>query len=132
MDAPWPVVDRLLLGYFLTHLPATLLIDVQAVLPPAWIPSLLRELRAWYAYTMEDPLMRPDRPADELVWFHAMVVCELCFQLPIMLVAVQAFWPCYVKKLRRFRVPLLAFGVHTATTLVPVLAELYAWPTTGD
>jgi hypothetical protein len=60
-----------------------------------------------------------------------------------MLLAARAFWPCIknaslkastiqhdrTRNLRRWRVPLLAFGVHTATTLVPVLAELYAWPT---
>ncbi|KAI9597710.1 transmembrane protein 6/97 [Syncephalis fuscata] len=141
MNVPWPVVDRILLGYFLTHIPASIFIDAQALLPAIWVPLFLKDLRAWYAYMLEDPFMRPDRPTDQLVWFRAMIACELCLQLPIMLLAVQAFWPWsfavskqtatnYVDNIRRLRVPLLIFGVHTATTLVPVLAELYAWPTT--
>ncbi|KAI8055728.1 transmembrane protein 6/97, partial [Syncephalis plumigaleata] len=142
------VTDYLLFGYFLSHIPASLLIDTQVVLPPSWIPSFLSELRAWYAYTTGDPFMRPDQPAGafDFVWFRGMVVCELCFQLPLMLLAVQIFcpwtkqasanastaYPVRVRNLRRWRVPLLAFGVHTATTLVPILAELYAWPTVNS
>ncbi|RKP06681.1 transmembrane protein 6/97 [Thamnocephalis sphaerospora] len=107
--------------------------DSQALLPPHWLPAALRDMRAWYAETMQDPLMHPQRPAEQLVWFRAFVTCEIFFQLPLMILALYAFHQCTRtgndQVLRRWRLPLFAYAVHTATTLAPTLGELLVWPT---
>ena len=38
-----------LLVFFATHIPITLLIDAQAALPASWFPTAVRDLVDWYA-----------------------------------------------------------------------------------
>ena len=67
------------LGFFSSHIVATLIIDVQAIAPSAWIPKPLADLLTWYASTLNDPLM--SRP-KELPWFQSLICLEMMFQLP--------------------------------------------------
>ena len=47
-----------LLGlYFLSHIPITLLVDLQAGLPRDLYPVELRNLRQWYTEEFKDPLL---------------------------------------------------------------------------
>ncbi len=78
-------LDRLFLAFFLSHIPITLLIDAQAVLPPARFPAAARAASAWYLRTYNDPLMAPPIAP----WFAALCWSELllqarfrCFVLP--------------------------------------------------
>ena len=118
------LVRKVLIVFFLTHIPATLLVDSQAVLPPHLVPDFARRLLAWHVAQTGDPLMdhvapgRPPFPA----WFKALVVGELALQLPFFFVAVYAF----SRRRSWVRLPALAYGVHTATTLLPIFAELVA------
>ena len=72
--------------YFATHIPITLLVDAQAVLPPAWFPGFARRLVDYHVRTFHDPLMRAPQPG----WFRALVACELGLQLPFFFVALRA------------------------------------------
>jgi len=112
-----------LLVFFATHVPATLLIDSQAVLPARYVPPLARQLLEWHVANTGDPLMAPlvasRSPAP---WFRALVLGELSLQLPFFFVAVYAF----ARRRNWIRLPALVYGVHTATTLLPILAELAA------
>ena len=67
------------LGFFSSHILATMTIDVQAIAPSDWIPQPLADLLSWYASTLNDPLM--SRP-KELPWFQSLVCLEMIFQLP--------------------------------------------------
>ena len=108
--------DALLAVFFVIHIPCTVLMDAQCL---PWAASLVPEFaRAALADHVEhnrDRLMT-DCPA----WFRALVTCELAFQLPFFFVAAYAFaagkaW---------IRTPALVYGVHTATTLVPILGHI--------
>ena len=104
------------LTYFVTHIPATMLIDAQVVLPPRVVPKFARNALRWHISTNNDVLM-----AHQPAWLRSLVMCELVFQLPFFFVAISA--------LRRrdegAKGWLLAYGAHTATTLAPILQ--YIW-----
>ena len=106
-----------LLVFFATHIPATLLIDSQAVLPPRLVPPFAADLLAWHVSRTSDPVMTAPFPP----WFRALVLGELVFQLPFFFVATYAF-AC---RRNWIRIPALVYGVHTATTLLPILLEVY-------
>ena len=71
------------LGFFASHIAATLFIDVQAIAPAAIIPTPLANLLHWYATSLNDPLM-----SNPLPWFQSLVCLELVFQVPFFLWAV--------------------------------------------
>ena len=77
--------------------------------PYAW--ALLK----FHVDTNHDPLM-----AAQPVWFKSMILFELLFQLPFFFVGFYAFY----KQCNWIRIPGIAYGVHTATTLIPILAEI--------
>lgn len=132
-----------LLVFFLTHIPATLLIDAQAgalvsrvvprccaltrgppVIPSRYVPAFASRLLQWHVESTGDPLMNhvaAGRPPFA-PWFKALIVGELSLQLPFFFVASYAF----AAKRNWIRIPALCYGVHTATTLMPILAELAA------
>ena len=92
------------------------------MLPPRLVPAFASRLLAWHVANTGDPLMNhvaPGRPPFA-PWFKALIYAELALQLPFFFVA------SYALAARRnwIRIPALAYGVHTATTLLPILAEL--------
>ncbi|NXN99784.1 SGMR2 protein, partial [Rhinopomastus cyanomelas] len=108
--------ERLFALYFLSHIPVTALIDLQALLPAGFHPAALTELLRWYAATFKDPMMLQP-PA----WFRAFVYCEAFLQLPFFPVAAYAF----VKGgCRWIRTSAIIYSTHTATTLVAILAHI--------
>jgi hypothetical protein len=134
------------LAHFLYHI----IIDGQVVLPQWLFPPLLRDLLAWYAALLNDPLMSNSSNNNStksssnsssssnsdsntgtggLLWFQALVTCELCFQLPFFIVAVCMLNNnkyihniCYYPNW--FRHACIAYGAHTATAMAPILATL--------
>lgn len=108
------------LVFFASHIPITLMIDCQALLPEALYPQTLRNLLDLYANFVQDPLMT--RPTFAGPWFQSFVIGELLFQLPFFITAVRMMrcekqtWPDW------FRTACLIYGAHTATTLIPILA----------
>ena len=54
------------------------------------------------------------------VWFKSLILFELLFQLPFFFVGYHAFY----HGRNWVRIPGIAYGVHTATTLIPILAEI--------
>ncbi|XP_047614067.1 sigma intracellular receptor 2 [Phacochoerus africanus] len=104
-----------LLGfYFLSHIPVTLLVDMQALLPPDLYPVELRNLCKWYTQEFKDTLLQSP-PA----WFKAFLFCELVFQLPFFPFATYAFFKGGCKWIRT---PAIIYSVHTMTTLIPILS----------
>lgn len=106
-------VEWLLGLYFLSHIPITLFIDLQAVLPAELYPQEFSNLLRWYAKEFKDPLMQ-----DPPVWFKSFVFCELVFQLPFFPIAAYAF---FKGSCRWIRIPAIIYAVHTITTLIPIL-----------
>jgi hypothetical protein len=73
-------------GFFASHIPATLLIDLQAIAPSSLVPETLANFLQWYATTLNDPLM--SQPKD-VPWFQSLIFLEMCFQLPFFFWAVR-------------------------------------------
>ena len=90
-------------------------IDAQAVLPPGVVPAFASRALDWFCVTFADPLMCSPEP-----WFRAIVYVECCLQLPFFFVAL------YGWLLRRewLRLPLIFYGAHVATTLIPIYGAL--------
>ncbi|KAL7566171.1 hypothetical protein ACA910_011246 [Epithemia clementina (nom. ined.)] len=125
MKAITGVANTAFLGFFASHILATVVIDSQAVLPDAWIPQGLQNLLKWYATSFNDPLMGN---AKNLLWFQSLVWLELLFQLPFFV------WACSILLAQkttaeetypeRFRYACIAYGGHASTSMVPILVAL--------
>lgn len=112
--------------WFLVHIPITMFIDAQIVLPAYLFPTTAVQLCDWYVGNAFDPLVRA-APA----WFRGLVWCEVLLQLPFFCVAAYAYGsslsihrPCC----EWIQLPSVVYGGHTCTTLVPILAELWNSP----
>ncbi|XP_077336633.1 sigma intracellular receptor 2 [Lithobates pipiens] len=116
MAAVTRLLEWIFFFYFFSHIPITLLVDLQAVLPSAWYPQQLLDLMRWYTATFKDHLMRNPPP-----WFMSFVYCEAIVQLPFFPVAAYAFLKggC-----RWIRVPAIVYSSHVATTVLAILAHL--------
>ncbi|KAK9905909.1 hypothetical protein WJX75_008815 [Coccomyxa subellipsoidea] len=97
--------DLLIFIFFLTHIPITIFIDSQSVLPRSWYADGAVNLLDWYLHSV-------------LVWN------EILLQLPFFFVGAYAF----ATGRRWIRQPAIVYGVSTATTLLPILGELVLSP----
>ncbi|XP_077996289.1 sigma intracellular receptor 2-like [Glandiceps talaboti] len=111
------ILNAVFFLYFASHIPITVLIDAQSVLPKAWYPKMLRDTLEWYCKEFKDPMMM-----DTPIWFKSFCICEILFQFPFFFFATHAFWKGTAKRLR---VPLLVYSSHVATTVVAILAHIF-------
>ncbi|KAI0046729.1 hypothetical protein FA95DRAFT_1493602 [Auriscalpium vulgare] len=117
--------------FFLIHIPATLLIDCQALYPPAYVPDVIRALPAWYVAMSGDPLVGGAMgllpvPERELVWFKTFLCLEAVFQLPTFFIGARGLW----RGSRGIYPLLIIYGASTATTTLACLAVVMYTPTT--
>jgi len=105
------------LGFFVSHVPASALVDAQAVLPAWAFPQFARAALEWWVTTCGDPLMG-SRP----LWFRSIVLAEVTLQFPFFFYAIRGL----LARDDAIRVPCVAYAGHVCTTMVPILAEL-AW-----
>lgn len=114
-----------LLGFFASHIIFTVCLDAQAVLPLHWFPDILLDLTAYEVHTFNDPLMGNAR---NLLWLQSLIVLELCFQLPFFFVAVYYLSSSSTTQYypEGFRAACIAYGAHTATTLIPILTLFWS------
>eukprot|EP00043_Microstomoeca_roanoka_P010467 m.99344 g.99344 ORF g.99344 m.99344 type:complete len:203 (-) comp14904_c0_seq1:4928-5536(-) len=103
--------------YFATHIPITLFMDLQAIVPSHYFPSWARALGDYHVTTFKDPLMGAD---PKPVWFKSFICCEAFLQLPFFGLALYAMhtggsW---------IRIPGIIYGSHVSTTVIAVLADL--------
>src|SRR3989338_1182673 len=108
------------LAYFAIHIPISVLIDFQAVLPREWYPTQLRWLvEEWYFEHFQDFLMK-----SPPVWFRSLVWAELLVQLPFFFYAV----PAIAYRWRSFSWAAFAYSAHLLTVMVPIIAEVASSP----
>ncbi|KAM4795303.1 sigma intracellular receptor 2 [Rhinophrynus dorsalis] len=102
--------------YFFSHIPITLLVDLQAILPASLYPQGLLDLMKWYTVTFKDHLMM-NPPA----WFLSFVYCEGILQLPFFPVATYAF---YKGGCKWIRIPAIVYSAHVATTVIAIIVHV--------
>eukprot|EP00730_Choanoeca_flexa_P010151 TRINITY_DN16027_c0_g1_i1.p1 TRINITY_DN16027_c0_g1~~TRINITY_DN16027_c0_g1_i1.p1 ORF type:complete len:167 (+),score=13.54 TRINITY_DN16027_c0_g1_i1:3-503(+) len=115
--------DHVHYWFFASHIPITMLIDSQAVLPASLFPSILKQTVRWYAETTPDPMM-----ANPPGWFKPLVAGEVLLQLPFFFLALQKI----PKGDNTLRLPGLVYGVHVATTLMPIFGEVFFGDATAE
>ncbi|RCH96345.1 Transmembrane protein 97, partial [Rhizopus stolonifer] len=99
----------------------TLFIDFQAFCPPEYVPQVLVDLLNFYKNTYKDPLMGSTEP---MYWFLSFIAVEILIQLPFFFVA------CYglLKDSKYIRLPLVVYGAHVSTTVLPTIVEVMLNP----
>ena len=107
----------MLIVYFATHIPITLFVDLQGLMPSIY-PARLSSLLAWYTDRFEDHLMSRPQP-----WFQSFLFAEALFQLPFFFVALYGL----LKRRNWVRIPSIIYGTHTATTVWPIMTETLAF-----
>ena len=67
------ILRSLFLGYFITHIPITILIDLQGAFPE-YYPKPIRNVVLWYVETFGDFLMESGP-----MWFRSFLYCKLYY-----------------------------------------------------
>ncbi|KAG2210314.1 hypothetical protein INT47_003299 [Mucor saturninus] len=111
-------VDWILFLYFLTHIPITIFFDLQCLYPKSIIPTFLAQLNGTYMALTNDPFMDTNRPT--MYWFKSFALCEAFLQLPFFFFATYGVF----KDKPWVRLPLVIYGAHVMTTVLPCLAEI--------
>jgi EXPERA (EXPanded EBP superfamily) len=109
-----------MLGFFVSHIVFTVLVDGQIVWAKSY-PTALRDFSAWFVETFNDPLCAAPSP----LWFQSLVVLECCFQLPFFFVACFYFSKATLASYPTwFRYACITYGGHAATSMAPILTSL--------
>lgn len=116
------------LAFFISHIPITMFIDSQGVLPKAWFPEAAVQLVDWYSSSegFGDELMA-QRPI-QLDWFRHIVNAEVFLQFPFFFVANFMLY----RRQNGLRLPALVYGSHVVTTMIPILGHLYLMKDISD
>eukprot|EP00735_Rhodelphis_limneticus_P008619 TRINITY_DN21738_c0_g1::TRINITY_DN21738_c0_g1_i1::g.1224::m.1224 TRINITY_DN21738_c0_g1::TRINITY_DN21738_c0_g1_i1::g.1224 ORF type:complete len:179 (+),score=23.10,sp/Q5BJF2/TMM97_HUMAN/38.99/8e-28,DUF2781/PF10914.3/7.8e-33 TRINITY_DN21738_c0_g1_i1:68-604(+) len=114
--------DLILLAYFGSHIPITLLIDIQAIFPKEYFPESAVETVRWFG-SAESPFYDPfyREPHGPPTWYRGIIWIELFCQFPFFF---YAFYSILVGN-KSVRGPAVIYGAHVATTLIPILAEVW-------
>ncbi|GJE90316.1 DUF2781 domain-containing protein [Phanerochaete sordida] len=124
-------LDLIYFCFFVIHIPATLLIDVQALYPAWLVPRFISVLPELYVGFSRDPLiggvMGLLGSSENYNWFKTFLVLELCFQLPVFVIAARGL----LNNSKSIYLLMLIYAASTATTTLPCLAVIIQTPTTS-
>lgn len=108
--------DWLFLAYFLVHIPVTLCIDAQVLLPKAWFPALLQRAMQDWIRDYDDVVLR-----TAPLWFQSFIWIELICHVPYFFFAVYAF----ARGRNWIRTTTLVYSTAVITSMCVILPE--AW-----
>ncbi|KAG0277696.1 Transmembrane protein 97 [Linnemannia exigua] len=110
--------DMAMFIYFVSHIPATMLMDIVPLYPSFLAPLIqpLLEFQDYYVETFRDPFMG-DR---SLIWFNTFLHMEGLFQLPFFAFAA---WALFHNK-RSIALWICVYSAHVITTVIPILTTL--------
>ncbi|KAH9167929.1 transmembrane protein 6/97 [Lactarius sanguifluus] len=124
-------IDLLYFIFFVVHIPATLLIDLQAVWPKHLIPESMQFLPPWYVGMSGDFLVGGSMGilgnGSGLAWFKSFLYLEALFQLPVFVIGAYGLW----KDSRGIYGLLALYGASTCTTTYACIAAILEAPTTS-
>ncbi|GAA6022622.1 hypothetical protein JCM10207_003926 [Rhodosporidiobolus poonsookiae] len=114
--------DWVYFAFLAIHIPATLIIDCQALffaerVSPEW-------LRAAFVFAAKDDPLLTNANAPLFAWFQSFIILEVLFQVPVFFAGVYGLW-----KHTPSIYPLLAvYGASSATTTFACLATVLTMP----
>ncbi|EPQ56635.1 hypothetical protein GLOTRDRAFT_60011 [Gloeophyllum trabeum ATCC 11539] len=121
-------LDLVYFLFFLMHIPATLLIDLQAIYPTTMVPKLIAQLPVFYVQMSGDPLIGGGMgyfgTKETYVWFKTFLFLEAIFQLPVFVLGARALY----KGNRSIYPLLLIYAASTTTTTLPCLSVILTTP----
>jgi hypothetical protein len=124
-------LDLVYVVFFLSHIPASFLLDLQSIYPSHFVPAILKKAPELYFQMSNDPLiggiMGYLGNKDHLVWFKSFLLLELVFQVPVFFLGIRGLW----KGSRSIYILLLIYAASTTTTTLPCLAVLLTTPITS-
>ncbi|KAH8833877.1 transmembrane protein 6/97 [Flagelloscypha sp. PMI_526] len=124
-------LDLLYIIFFAFHLPASLLMDFQYIVPGSWVPEIMKPLPDHYVKQSNDPLVGGllgyfGDTGSSLVWFKTLCFVEMLVQVPIFILGAWGLW-----KDSKFIYPvLLAYAGSTATSTLPCVTVIMDMPLT--
>ncbi|KAJ3269685.1 Transmembrane protein 97 [Terramyces sp. JEL0728] len=116
-------LDLVYLGFFASHIPASLFIDGQVLFPKSFFPDACRTALQHWVGISKDPWMTQvvfDQPVDH--WFKSIIFGEFIFQLPLFFYFIYAI----LNGIRATNLKLL-YSAHVCTTMIPILGELLVY-----
>ncbi|KAI0825504.1 transmembrane protein 6/97 [Irpex lacteus] len=121
-------LDLLYFLFFAIHIPATLLIDLQALYPPNLTPQWIAQLPQFYITMSKDPLISGAfSGSDAFVWFRTFLTLEAIFQLPVFVLGMYGL----LRGSKSIYILLLIYGASTSTTTLPCIAVVLFTPITS-
>ncbi|GAA6027672.1 hypothetical protein JCM8097_007976 [Rhodosporidiobolus ruineniae] len=114
--------DWLYFAFLVVHIPATLLVDIQALffaeqVSPTW-------LRQPFIFAAKDDPLLTNANAPLFAWFQSFIILEILFQVPVFFIGARGLW-----KHTPTIYPLLAvYGASSATTTFACLATVLTMP----
>ncbi|XP_030078381.1 sigma intracellular receptor 2 [Microcaecilia unicolor] len=110
------ILECIFVLYFAFHIPITLLVDLQILLPASFFPQALKDANTWYLLTFKDPLM-----TELPLWCLTFIYCEVLAHLPFFPIAVYAF---YKGGCKWIRIPAIIYSTHVSTCVLPMIVEI--------
>lgn len=135
-------LDMFYVCFFLMHIPATLLLDLQAVYPSWLLPGWMRTLGQWYMQFTADPVVGSvngyfgEEVQRSFTWLRLFMFTELFLQLPTFIYASYSLFSLSSSTPTSSPIPtlyplLIAYGALTATTTLPCIEVLLGTPSTS-
>ncbi|CDO74847.1 hypothetical protein BN946_scf184280.g7 [Trametes cinnabarina] len=116
--------------FFAIHLPATFLIDLQALYPKQWLPNIMSNIPKFYVEMSNDPLIGSvmgyfgQQQVEAHTWFKSFLLVEAFFQVPVFILGLRGLWTGSPS----IYVLLLVYAASTTTTTLPCLAVILHTP----
>ncbi|KAK4704905.1 sigma intracellular receptor 2, partial [Phenoliferia sp. Uapishka_3] len=114
--------DTVYMWFLILHIPATLVIDIQALFFAESVsPAFLRQP---FLYARRDDPLLQNANSPLFAWFQSFIILETIFQLPVFFLGIQG-----LRRGSRSIYPLLAiYGASSATTTWACLATVLTMP----
>lgn len=112
--------------FFALHIPLTLVVDGQVLIPPTMVPESLQLAVLEFASNMKDDLMIS--PSQAPLWFKAVIACEIFLQVPYFAFAAMAWifeWESSIRSTMH------VYTAHVLTTMVPIMLNILCGPSSG-
>jgi EXPERA (EXPanded EBP superfamily) len=112
------------LGFFISHIPATVLLDGQASGLTFPYPQFLVDFLTWYSKTLNDPLFAG---GNYELWFQSFIGAELVIQLPYFFLATYMLSSEKYQNVpfpEWFRIYSIVYIAQVVTSMIPILASI--------
>jgi len=121
-------LDLLYFLFFVVHLTATLIVDLQYLYPPSWIPGFMRNLLSFYINMSKDPLMGGVTgllgDSTHLMWFKTFIMLEVFFQVPVFILGLRGLY----RGSRSIYPLFLLYGASAATATLACVTTVIQMP----